>query len=131
MKPQEKTAPTPNGNSIAVAYPGKVISLPILTAIIDTYGSFYDFKDLLKDAALKQFGSGYAWLVLTPNKELAIVITDNQNTPLSYNLTPLLPLDVWEHAYYLSQRNNRAAYIENWFHVINWDAINYRYLAAL
>lgn len=121
-----------NADSAILAYPGKVLpSLPILNDLISSYGSFYNFRDAFKNAALKQFGSGYAWLVLTPNKVLAIVMTNNQDNPIMAGLTPLLPLDVWEHAYYLDRRNQRNAYIENFFPLINWDAINYRYLNAM
>ena len=118
-------------NEVIIAYPGEVMSLPVLMKIIETYGSFYTFKDLMKGASTKQFGSGYAWLVLTPSNELAIISTNNQDTPLSFGLIPLLLIDVWEHAYYLDQKNNRGAYVENIFHVINWDAVNHRYVNAL
>lgn len=131
LKPNVMAPKDQSSNEIKIAYPGKVISLPILTKIIETYGSFYAFKDLMKEAALKQFGSGYAWLVLTLTNELAIVATNNQDTPLPFDLYPLLLIDVWEHAYYLDQKNNRGAYVENIFHVINWDAVNHRYLTAM
>ena len=123
--------PKMDSNEVKIAYPGKVMSLPVLIKIVETFDSFYTFKDLMKTAALRQFGSGYAWLVLTPTNELAIVQTNNQDTPLAFSLIPLLLIDVWEHAYYLDQKNNRGLYIENIFHVINWDAVNYRYLNAL
>ena len=126
MTPKETTS-----NEVKIAYPGEVLSLPVLSKIIDTFDSFYTFKDLMKKAALRQFGSGYAWLVLTLTNELAIVQTNNQDTPLAFGLIPLLLIDVWEHAYYIDQRNDRSAYVENLFHVINWDAVNYRYLNAL
>lgn len=131
LKPNPMPPKKVDSNEVQIAYPGEVISLPVLTKIIETFDSFYTFKDLMKTAALRQFGSGYAWLVLTPTNELAIVQTNNQDTPLAFSLIPLLLIDVWEHAYYLDQKNNRGAYIENIFHVINWDAVNYRYLNAL
>lgn len=131
LKPETKDYRNEKNNPFVVAYPGRAMTLPVLSAIVDGYGSFYHFKDLLKDAALQQFGSGYAWLVLTPALELAIIKTNNQDTPLTLGLIPLLPIDVWEHAYYLLHRNDRAAYLENLFHVIHWDAVNHRYLTAM
>ncbi|MEY4917312.1 MAG: hypothetical protein RL616_1225 [Verrucomicrobiota bacterium] len=94
---------------------------------IDTsFGNFSAFKDGLTKAALGQFGSGWAWLVVD-GKQLKIEATANQDTPLSAGRTPLLGLDVWEHAYYLKYQNKRADYVTAWFNVVNWDFISERY----
>lgn len=89
-----------------------------------------DFKSQFKEAALSVFGSGYAWLV-SHGGRLKIITTANQNTPPLNSMTPLLNIDVWEHAYYLKHYNMRAAYIDDWFHLINWEAVEGRFLAAL
>lgn len=92
----------------------------LAAAIDDEFGSYEEFKDIFKKAALKVFGSGYAWLVLDSGK-LRIVTTPNQNTPIEHRMCPILPLDVWEHAYYLKHQNVRADYIDDWFMVVNWQ----------
>ena len=98
-----------------------------LSKVIDTsFGSFGVFKDSLSKAGLGQFGSGWAWLVLD-GKQLKIEPTANQDTPLSSGKTPLLGLDVWEHAYYLKYQNKRADYIAAWWNVVNWDFVSERY----
>ncbi len=84
------------------------------------FGSFDQLKRLLAQAATSQFGSGYGWLVLDQNKKLRVVKTLNQNSPLSAGFTPLLNLDVWEHAYYLKYQNRRADYTEAIFEIINY-----------
>lgn len=89
-----------------------------------------DFKSQFKEAALSVFGSGYAWLV-SHGGRLKIITTANQNTPPLNSMTLLLNIDVWEHAYYLKHYNMRAAYIDDWFHLINWEAVEGRFLAAL
>ena len=93
-------------------------------ALDDEFGSFDNFKKQFTTTALNQFGSGWAWLVMDKDKKLSIISTSNQDSPLSQNLTPILNLDVWEHAYYLKYQNRRAEYIENWWHVVNWDKVN-------
>ena|SRR5487761_2343745 len=93
------------------------------------FGSFGAFKDSLSKAALGQFGSGWAWLVLD-GRQLKIEPTANQDTPLSSGRAPLLGLDVWEHAYYLKYQNKRADYIAAWWHVVNWDFVSDRYAKA-
>ena len=89
-----------------------------------------DFKSQFKEAALSVFGSGYTWLV-SHGGRLKIITTANQNTPPLNSMTLLLNIDVWEHAYYLKHYNMRAAYIDDWFHLINWEAVEGRFLAAL
>ncbi|MEK6918213.1 MAG: superoxide dismutase [Nanoarchaeota archaeon] len=92
-------------------------------AIIKKFGSFDEFKKQFSDKATTLFGSGWVWLVLN-KKELEILQTSNQDSPISQNKTPLIALDVWEHAYYLKYQNRRAEYIEAFFNVINWDKVN-------
>jgi Fe-Mn family superoxide dismutase len=89
-------------------------------AIDSGFGSFATFKDNFTRAALGQFGSGWAWLVLD-GRQLKIESTPNQDTPLSSGRTPLLGLDVWEHAYYLKYQNKRADYIAAWWNIVNWN----------
>ncbi len=95
------------------------------------FGSFDQLKRLLAQAATSQFGSGYGWLVLDQNKKLRVVNTLNQNSPLSAGFTPLLNLDVWEHAYYLKYQNRRADYTEAIFEIINWDEVERRFEEGL
>jgi superoxide dismutase, Fe-Mn family len=91
------------------------------------FGSFEEFKTLFDKAAISRFGSGWAWLCLTPEKKLVIVSTPNQDTPLAQGLFPILALDVWEHAYYIKYRNRRAEYITAWWDVINWKHVEQLY----
>ena len=95
--------------------------------IQECFGSFASFREKFTDAALNQFGSGYAWLVSDNNQNLKIVTTPNQNTPLAYHCHPILTIDVWEHAYYLKYQNKRKDYIEAWFHLVNWEYAERRY----
>jgi Fe-Mn family superoxide dismutase len=98
----------------------------LAAAISASFGSFSTFKENFSKAALGQFGSGWAWLVLD-GSTLKIEPTPNQDTPLSAGHPPLLGLDVWEHAYYLKYQNKRADYITAWFNVVNWDFVSERY----
>jgi Fe-Mn family superoxide dismutase len=98
------------------------------SAIDSAFGSFDDFKAALKDAGIKRFGSGWAWLVWDGSK-LAIVSTANQDNPLSDGQSPLLGVDVWEHAYYLKYQNLRPAYLDAWWNTVNWDKVAERYAA--
>ncbi len=99
-------------------------------AIDGKFGSFAAFQEKLTDAAMKQFGSGWAWLSLDANKQLGVEATANQDSPLSAGRTPLLGVDVWEHAYYLKYQNRRVDYVGAFFKVINWDFVSERYQKA-
>ena len=99
-------------------------------AIISDLGGFAAFKEAFTKAAMTRFGSGWAWLV-TKGGKLAVTSTPNQDSPLMDNSgTPLLGLDVWEHAYYLDYQNRRPDYIGAWWNTINWDEVASRYAAA-
>lgn len=95
-------------------------------ALEAAFGSFDAFKDEFSKAAAGRFGSGWAWLV-KKGDGLAVVSTANQDNPLSDGTTPILGIDVWEHAYYLKYQNRRPEYISNWWNVVNWDAVAERY----
>jgi len=102
---------------------------PLADAIVDRFGSVQRFRDEFKAAALAQFGSGWAWLVRT-DAGLDIVSTGNADTPLVHGVTPLLTLDVWEHAYYLDYQNKRDAYVDVFLsNLINWDFAAENYAA--
>ncbi len=96
-------------------------------AIKSTFGDFATFKEKFSAAAVGRFGSGWAWLVMT-NKNLEIIDTANQDSPLSAGKFPLLTFDVWEHAYYLKYQNRRADYIAAWWNVVNWGEVEKRFL---
>lgn len=87
------------------------------------FGSYDNWREKMKASALSQFGSGWAWLVTDPKGNFKIMHTLNQDNPLAKGMTPLLLVDVWEHAYYLQYQNRRAEYLDNWFQVINWRAV--------
>ena len=95
-------------------------------AVDAAFGSFDAFKAEFEKAANGRFGSGWAWLVKKGNG-VAIVSTANQDNPMSEGATPLMGIDVWEHAYYLKYQNRRAEYVTNWWNVVNWDAVAQRY----
>lgn len=95
-------------------------------AIDAAFGSFDAFKAEFEKAANGRFGSGWAWLV-KKGDGVAIVSTANQDNPLSDGSTPVMGIDVWEHAYYLKYQNRRAEYVTNWWNVVNWDAVAARY----
>ena len=95
-----------------------------------TFGSFEDFKASFTTAATSRFGSGWAWLVVNPDGKLEVMSTANQDTPISEGKTPILGIDVWEHAYYVKYRNVRPDYIKAFFSVINWNKVNELYAAA-
>ncbi len=93
-------------------------------------GSFDTFKEQFAKAATTRFGSGWAWLYVGKDGRLAVGSTPNQDTPLMEGNTPLLGLDVWEHAYYLNYQNRRPDYISAWWNVVNWNAMAEKYAAA-
>jgi Fe-Mn family superoxide dismutase len=108
----------------------------LAAAIDQAFGSFDAFKEAFKTAALTRFGSGWAWLVVKSDGSLAITSTPNQDTPVmgaaagTDGSTPILGLDVWEHAYYLHYQNRRPDYVEGFWNVVNWDAVAERFAAA-
>jgi Fe-Mn family superoxide dismutase len=91
-------------------------------AITKTFGDFEKFKQQFNDAGVKQFGSGWVWLVRGPDGGLKILSTPNQDSPLSQGLQPVIGNDVWEHAYYLKYQNKRADYLATWWNVVDWNA---------
>lgn len=97
----------------------------IADAINSDFGSFAEFKEAFSNAAATNFGSGWTWLVKNADGKLAIVNTDDAETPLTEDgVTPLLTLDIWEHAYYIDYRNARPSYIEAFWNLVNWDFAN-------
>ncbi|WP_045517644.1 superoxide dismutase [Neobacillus niacini] len=98
-------------------------------AISSKFGSFDSFKEEFAKAATTRFGSGWAWLAVS-NGELEVSSTPNQDSPLMEGKTPILGLDVWEHAYYLNYQNRRPDYISSFWNVVNWDEVSKRYNAA-
>lgn len=98
----------------------------LLAAIDSAFGRFEAFQEKFAAAGAGRFGSGWVWVV-ADGKALSIVDTPNQDTPLMEGKTPILGLDVWEHAYYLKYQNVRADYIKNWWHVVNWTEVEKRY----
>jgi len=101
----------------------------IASAIDGAFGSFDSFKEKFNAQAAAVFGSGWAWLVSNGGK-VEIIGKPNQDSPLMDGLTPLLGLDVWEHAYYLKYQNRRPEYIDAWWNVVNWDEVSKRLKAA-
>ncbi len=104
-------------------------------AIKQGWGDFASFREAFKKAALGRFGSGWAWLIVDDSGNLQITDTPNQDTPLMRDLaptpgTPIIGIDVWEHAYYLNYQNRRADYVEAWWNVVNWHEAGKRYEAA-
>jgi superoxide dismutase, Fe-Mn family len=95
----------------------------LAAALASAFGSFESFKEKLTTAAMGQFGSGWGWLVARRDGALGIVATANQDSPLSSGDTPLLGVDVWEHAYYLKYQNRRAEYLQNWWNLVSWPAV--------
>ncbi len=95
--------------------------------IKSTFGSFDDFKEKFADAGVKRFGSGWAWLIKNKSGKLEIISTPNQDSPLMDGNTPILGVDVWEHAYYLKYQNRRPDYLKAWWNVVNWDAVAKNY----
>lgn len=106
----------------------------LATAINETFGSFAELKTQLQNAGATRFGSGWSWLIVNAEGKLQVTSTPNQDNPLmdvaEVKGTPILGIDVWEHAYYLKFQNKRPAYLEEIFNVINWDAVAKNYAAA-
>lgn len=114
----------------------KTPSDKLKSAINSSFGSWEAFQTKFNDAAKTVFGSGWAWLIVTPDKKLAIINTPNQDNPLMHNIVkdkgaPILALDVWEHAYYLKHQNKRPEYIDAFWNAVNWDEVEKRYKAAV
>ncbi|WP_336035452.1 superoxide dismutase [Acinetobacter bereziniae] len=103
----------------------------IAEAIEKDIGGFEKFKEAFTKAALTRFGSGWAWLSVTPEKKVIVESSANQDSPLMNGNIPVLGLDVWEHAYYLKYQNRRPEYIAAFFNVVNWEEVNRRYLEAI
>lgn len=102
-----------------------------LAAAIDhAFGSFDAFAEKLSAAAAGQFGSGWGWLAVDASGALQVVSTANQDSPLTQGMTPILGVDVWEHAYYLHYQNRRPDYLSAWWNVVNWDRVTARFDAA-
>ena len=99
--------------------------------INSTFGSFEKFKEEFSSSGTTQFGSGWAWLTLDSSGELLIMSTDNADSPIFHKMTPIMTMDVWEHAYYLKYKNLRPDYIQSFWNVVDWTAINERYEKAL
>ncbi|HKJ31463.1 MAG TPA: superoxide dismutase [Balneolales bacterium] len=102
----------------------------LAAAIKSTFGSFNDFKEEFTNAAKTRFGSGWAWLVVNKSGDLEVLSTANQDNPYMDGLTPILGIDVWEHAYYLKYQNKRPDYISAFWNVINWDQVSKNYNAT-
>ena len=99
----------------------------LANAIKSAFGDFATFKDNLSKAAIGQFGSGWGWLVRDSGGKLSIIARPNQDSPLMDGLTPILGVDVWEHAYYLKYQNKRPDYVAAWWNVINWQGVSKRF----
>ena len=96
----------------------------ILDKINESFGSLDEFKEKFENAAATRFGSGWAWLVLNETGKLEVISTANQDSPLSEGKTPILGLDVWEHAYYLKYQNKRPEYLKAFWNIVNWKKVN-------
>ena len=104
----------------------------LTTAIDDQFGSFEDFQEQFADTATGQFGSGWGWLVAGSDGALSLTSTPNQDSTLMDGQTPILGVDVWEHAYYVNYQNERGSYVDAWWNVVDWDAVgrNYENIAS-
>jgi Fe-Mn family superoxide dismutase len=99
-------------------------------AIEGAFAGFEAFKEKFAGTAAGQFGSGWGWLAVDGEGALQVVSTPNQDTPISHGMTPILGVDVWEHAYYLHYQNRRPDYLSAWWNVVNWDRVAARYAEA-
>jgi len=96
-------------------------------AITKAFGDFNSFKQKVNDAGVKRFGSGWSWLVMDQSGSLQVISTANQDSPYMQGLTPILGVDVWEHAYYLKYQNRRPDYLNAWWSAVNWEAVAKRF----
>ncbi len=96
-------------------------------AIKKAFGDFKTFTEKMSAAAVGQFGSGWGWLVKDKSRALSLVATPNQDNPISNGMTPILGVDVWEHAYYLNYQNRRPDYVKAWWNVVNWEEVSKRF----
>lgn len=112
-------------------HPSETLSDDLTAAIVRDFHTLEACKDIFHKTAVGQFGSGWAWLIMSADKKLSIVGTQNQDNPISQGNIPLLGIDVWEHAYYLAYQNKRADYVNAWWHVVDWEQVSARYRAAL
>jgi Fe-Mn family superoxide dismutase len=103
----------------------------LASAITSAFGSFASFKETLSKAAVGQFGSGWGWLAVEASGGLKVLSTPNQDSPISMGMTPILGVDVWEHAYYLHYQNRRPDYVAAWWNVVNWKEVQARYERAM
>ncbi|BAZ45621.1 superoxide dismutase [Chondrocystis sp. NIES-4102] len=103
----------------------------IAFAIDKSFGSFAEFQTLFNETGMNQFGSGWVWLVMDKRKQLKVLSTPNQDNPLMQGMYPIMGNDVWEHSYYLTYRNRRDEYLEQWWNVVNWNEVNQRFQQAL
>jgi Fe-Mn family superoxide dismutase len=122
-KPSTPTTDASSSPSPSVNQPQS----PLSDAINQTFTNFETFQKQFSDAAASVFGSGWAWLAINQQMKLQILTTSNQDSPLAQNLTPILTLDVWEHAYYLKYQNRRPDYIAAWWNTINWGKVGELY----
>ncbi len=135
-----RTAVTNNGGGVAnhslywrIMGPngGGEPSGALANAIAAAFGGFASFQEKFSNAALTQFGSGWAWLIVDSAGDLQVVSTSNQATPLSEGATPIVNLDVWEHAYYLKYQNRRPDYVKAWWNVVNWAEVGRNFEDAM
>ena len=113
---------TPNGSKEPIG--------TLKEAILEQYGSFANFKEAFEKEAQTLVGSGYTFLVVNAQRKLQIITLSNQDTPYYYQMTPILALDLWEHAYYLNYQSNRNQYIKNFFQIVNFDVVEKNYEQA-
>jgi len=116
-------------NSLA-PHGSPLVASELKDAIVKQFETFDQFKEKFSDAAVKQFGSGWAWLVKKEKGDLEIVTTSNAETPLTTGKNPLLVCDVWEHAYYIDYRNKRPDFLKAFWEIVNWKAVEARYSAS-
>jgi Fe-Mn family superoxide dismutase len=103
----------------------------LASAIQTAFGGLDGLKEKMNDAGVKRFGSGWSWLIVDGGSGLSVISTANQDSPLMEGKTPILGVDVWEHAYYLLYQNRRADYLKAWWNVVNWDEVANRYESAV